>query len=110
MRRLLLTENITADGRIEMLDEWFNPSPDGDIHDWLGQTGRLSRALALSVGGGIAWRSCVYAGLDRIVGGWSGQGTAQTSVWPEQTVRDAGHLLGVSPPLKLTRSGQAAGG
>lgn len=33
MRRLLLTENITADGRIEMLDEWFNPSPGGDVQD-----------------------------------------------------------------------------
>jgi dihydrofolate reductase len=33
MRRLLLTENITADGRIEMLDDWFNPSPDGDNQD-----------------------------------------------------------------------------
>lgn len=33
MRRLLLTENITADGRIEMLDDWFDPSPDGDVDD-----------------------------------------------------------------------------
>jgi dihydrofolate reductase len=33
VRRLLLTENMTADGRIEMLDEWFNPSPDGDVED-----------------------------------------------------------------------------
>jgi dihydrofolate reductase len=33
MRRLLLTENITADGRIEMIDDWFNPSPDGDVSD-----------------------------------------------------------------------------
>lgn len=33
MRSLLLTENITADGRIEMLDDWFNPSPDGDVSD-----------------------------------------------------------------------------
>ena len=41
MRRLLLTENITADGRIEMLDEWFNPSPDGDIQDWLEGMERL---------------------------------------------------------------------
>jgi dihydrofolate reductase len=41
MRRLLLTENITADGRIEMLDEWFNPSPDGDIQDWLDEMERL---------------------------------------------------------------------
>ena len=31
MRRLLLNENITADGRIEMLDEWFNPSPDAEF-------------------------------------------------------------------------------
>ncbi|WP_432477145.1 dihydrofolate reductase family protein [Nocardioides sp. GXQ0305] len=35
MRRLLLTENITADGRIEMLDDWFNPSPEGGIQEWL---------------------------------------------------------------------------
>ncbi len=41
MRRLLITENITADGRIEMLDEWFNPSPDGDIQDWLEGMDRL---------------------------------------------------------------------
>lgn len=33
MRRLLLTENITADGRIEMLDDWFDPSPQGDVSD-----------------------------------------------------------------------------
>ena len=33
MRRLLLNENITVDGRIEMLDEWFNPSPAGDVRD-----------------------------------------------------------------------------
>ena len=33
MRRTLLTENVTADGRIEMIDEWFNPSPDGDVRD-----------------------------------------------------------------------------
>lgn len=42
MRRLLLTENVTADGRIEMLDEWFDPSPDGDIQDWLDGMERLA--------------------------------------------------------------------
>jgi dihydrofolate reductase len=31
MRRLLLNENITADGRIEMLDDWFEPSPDAEF-------------------------------------------------------------------------------
>ena len=41
MRRLLLTENITADGRIEMLDDWFSPSPEGDIQDWLDGMQRL---------------------------------------------------------------------
>ncbi len=41
MRRLLLTENITADGRIEMLDDWFNPSPEGDVQDWLDGMERL---------------------------------------------------------------------
>jgi dihydrofolate reductase len=41
MRRLLLTENITADGRIEMIDDWFDPSPEGDISDWLEGMERL---------------------------------------------------------------------
>ena len=41
MRRLLLTENITADGRIEMIDDWFNPAPEGDIRDWLDGMERL---------------------------------------------------------------------
>lgn len=44
MRRLLLTENITADGRIEMLDDWFDPSPDGDIQDWLAEMERWGAA------------------------------------------------------------------
>jgi dihydrofolate reductase len=34
MRRLIVTENITADGRIEMLDDWFDPSrTDQDVGD-----------------------------------------------------------------------------
>jgi dihydrofolate reductase len=35
MPRLLLTENITVDGRIEMIDEWFDPSLEGHIQPWL---------------------------------------------------------------------------
>lgn len=51
MRRLLLIENITADGRIEMLDEWFDPSPDGDIRGWLGEVeSRGSSSDAVLVG------------------------------------------------------------
>ncbi len=30
MRTLLLTENISSDGRIELLDDWFDPSRSGD--------------------------------------------------------------------------------
>jgi dihydrofolate reductase len=51
MRRLLLVENITADGRIEMLDDWFDPSPEGDIQDWLDEMKRWEAASdALLVG------------------------------------------------------------
>lgn len=50
MRRLLLTENITADGRIEMLDGWFNPSPEGevsDLQDEMERQGATSDAVLL---------------------------------------------------------------
>jgi dihydrofolate reductase len=30
MRKLVLTENITLDGSIEMLGDWFDPTADGD--------------------------------------------------------------------------------
>ena len=30
MRSLVVIENITLDGRIEMLDDWFSPLPSGD--------------------------------------------------------------------------------
>ncbi len=48
MRRLLLTENITADGRIEMLDDWFTPSPQDGASDVQDEMERL-RASADAV-------------------------------------------------------------
>jgi dihydrofolate reductase len=33
MRTLAITENITLDGSIEMLDDWFDPSGQGDMSD-----------------------------------------------------------------------------
>lgn len=30
MRKLVVTENVTLDGRIEMLDDWFDPRGPGD--------------------------------------------------------------------------------
>lgn len=41
---MVLVENITADGRIEMLDDWFDPSPEGDIQDWLDEMERWGAA------------------------------------------------------------------
>lgn len=45
MRRLVLTENITVDGRIEMLDDWFDPSPDGDFSEEQAEIERLSASV-----------------------------------------------------------------
>lgn len=50
MRRLVLTENITVDGCVEMLDDWFNPSPQGDVGDLqeeLDRQGAASDAVLL---------------------------------------------------------------
>lgn len=33
MRKLVNTENITLDGSIEMLGEWFDPQSQGDMSD-----------------------------------------------------------------------------
>ncbi|MGC4110161.1 MAG: dihydrofolate reductase family protein [Nocardioides sp.] len=33
MARLVVTQNMTLDGRIEMLDSWFDPSPDAGVDD-----------------------------------------------------------------------------
>src|SRR3954447_17724675 len=34
-RRLVVTENITANGVIEFVDDWFDPAEQGDIEDLL---------------------------------------------------------------------------
>ena len=53
MRRLLLTENITADGRIEMLDDWFNPGLRRGRHH-VGREHRPRSRGARGRGGGLA--------------------------------------------------------
>jgi dihydrofolate reductase len=45
MRRLVLTENITVDGRIVMLDDWFDSSPEGDVSDEQAELERLGEAV-----------------------------------------------------------------
>lgn len=51
MRSLFLTENITADGRIEMLDDWFSPVTGGgevaDLQEEMERMGRGSDAMLL---------------------------------------------------------------
>ena len=49
MRRLVITENITVDGSIEMIDDWFDPQLQDD--DLLEEEHRLNaQADALLVG------------------------------------------------------------
>ena len=49
MRRLIVTENISVDGRIEMLDDWFDPTvTDDELAEEMQRQG--SRADALLVG------------------------------------------------------------
>lgn len=44
MRTLAITQNITVDGAIEMLDDWFDPQGQGDHQDLLGETHRQDSA------------------------------------------------------------------
>ena len=53
MRKLVITENITVDGSIEMLGDWFHPQGQGDVDnsDLLAESHRQDReADALLVG------------------------------------------------------------
>jgi len=44
MRRLVNTENITLDGSIEMLGEWFDPQGQGDMSDLMEEIHRQDAA------------------------------------------------------------------
>ena len=45
--RLVVTQNMTLDGRIEMLDSWFDPSPhDHDVADLQEEMDRQGKATA----------------------------------------------------------------
>jgi dihydrofolate reductase len=44
--RLVVTQNITLDGRIEFLDDWFQPSPEGDVADLQDEMSRQGDATA----------------------------------------------------------------
>ena len=48
MRTLAITQNITLDGRIEMLDDWFDAQGQGDMTDLMDEMGR-HRAAADSL-------------------------------------------------------------
>ncbi|MFC7490946.1 MULTISPECIES: dihydrofolate reductase family protein [unclassified Knoellia] len=51
MRRLVITQNITLDGSIEMLGDWFDPQGQADMSDVLEEIGRQQRQSgALLVG------------------------------------------------------------
>lgn len=44
MRTLAITQNITVDGAIEMLDDWFDPQEQGDDQELLDEIHRQDRA------------------------------------------------------------------
>ena len=50
-RSLIVTQNITVDGRIEMLDPWFDPSPEGgdvaDLQEEMDRQGDATAAMLL---------------------------------------------------------------
>jgi dihydrofolate reductase len=51
MRKLVVTENITLDGSIEMLGEWFDPQGQGDMSDLMEEIHRQDAAAdALLIG------------------------------------------------------------
>jgi dihydrofolate reductase len=51
MRKVISTENITVDGSIEMLGEWFDPQGQGDMSDLMDEIHRQdSEADGLLVG------------------------------------------------------------
>jgi dihydrofolate reductase len=50
-RRLVVTENITANGVIEFLDDWFDPADQGDAEDLFAVMGdQMAREEALLLG------------------------------------------------------------
>jgi dihydrofolate reductase len=46
MGRLVVTQNITVDGRIEFLDDWFQPSPGSEYDDLQEEMDRQGSATA----------------------------------------------------------------
>src|SRR5690625_6495655 len=48
MRSLVITQNVTADGAIEMLDDWFDPSHDPpDMHEIMQRDSAACDAILL---------------------------------------------------------------
>ena len=48
MRPLVITQNVTADGAIEMLDDWFDPSHDPpDMHEIMQRDSEACDAILL---------------------------------------------------------------
>jgi dihydrofolate reductase len=50
-RRLVVTENITANGVIEFVDDWFDPGDQDDLHDLFAvMKGQMARESGLILG------------------------------------------------------------
>ncbi len=60
MRTLAITQNITLDGSIEFLDDWFDPQAPGlgDMTDLQEEVQRQSAASDAFLSGGRPSRTC----------------------------------------------------
>ena len=55
VRRLIITQNMTVDGAVEMLDDWFEPQAQADQSDLTEENRRQDRAAdALLLGAAVA--------------------------------------------------------
>jgi dihydrofolate reductase len=84
--RLVVTQNMTVDGRIEMLDDWFDPSPhDQDVADLQEEMSRQGDASAAMLLGRQTFEDL-------------------RSYWPERTDEPAGASLARLQKYVVSRS------
>jgi dihydrofolate reductase len=116
MRNLFLTENITADGRIEMLDDWFDPGRSGedvaDLQQEMDRQGRDCDAMLLGRQTFEDFRSYWPQHTDTLAGAYLDQvqkyvvsSSMTDPAWTKSTV-----LSGDAPVEEVRRLKESDGG
>ena len=65
MRKLVVTQNITADGSIEMLGDWFDPQGQADQSDLIEEVHRQDSHSDAFLTGRHTFEACAATGLNR---------------------------------------------